>query len=93
MPPLNRDLARDARGERLWAVAMADTRGTRRESQTDWAGKMGMEYKVRGKPRQERAAISMLEKASIATYYPAQGVLKIVTFGHVPAQVEPALLL
>ena len=54
---------------------------------------MGMEYKVRGKPRQERAAISMLEKASIATYYPAQGVLKIVTFGHVPAQVEPALLL
>ena len=73
MPPLNRDLARDARGERPWAVAMADTRGTGRESQTDWAGKRGMEYEVMAKPRQERAAISVLEEASFATYYPAQG--------------------
>jgi len=56
---------------------MTDTRGTRRESQTDRAGKMEMWYEVMAKPRQERAAVSMLEKASIATYYPAQGYGKL----------------
>jgi transcriptional antiterminator RfaH len=110
---------------------MTDTRGTRKESQTDRAGKMGKWYAVMAKPRQQRAAVSMLEKASIAPYYPevkeslfvrrmrqvrlvglfpgyffasfeydrqyrtvsyCPGVRKIVTFGHVPAEVEPALL-
>jgi len=44
---------------------------------------------VMADPRQEWAAVSMMEKVSIATSYPAPGVRKILPFGHVPAEVEP----